>query len=121
MHKKIEANSAVQGKSLAEDSLSGTIDEVKKLSSKQFGKRLDQSFFAKTRPALGAFLKLGEHHPIKSWASERDDQMWQFVRYRGKASFATGEKELEWVVTRLYINPDWHLDDMKLVQEGSKK
>lgn len=121
MHKKIESNSAVQGKSLAEESLAGSMEEVKKLCSKAFSKELDKSFFAVDRPALGRFLKLGEHHPIKSWASERDDQMWQFVRYRGKASFASGERELEWVVTRLYINPDWHLDDMKLVQEGSTK
>ncbi len=121
VHVKIEKNSAIQGRSLAEDSLSSDLSQVKKLCSKDFAKNLDDSFFAKVRPSLGTFVKLGEHHPVKSWAAQREDQMWQFVRYQGIAEFSTGPRQLEWVVTRLYINPDWHLDDMRLAGEGTKK
>lgn len=121
VHAKIEKNSEVQGRSLAEDSLSGSMDEVKKLCSMPFAQRLDDSFFAKERPSLGKFVRLKEANHIKSWAAPRDDQMWQFVRYQGEAEFSTGAKKLEWVVTRLYINPDWHLDEMKLAEEGAKK
>lgn len=121
VHAKIEKNSEVQGRSLAEASLAGNLADVKKLASAPYAQKLDDSFFSKVRPSLGDFVRLSDPHPIKSWAAPRDDQMWQFVRYQGEAEFSSGKKKLEWVVTRLYINPDWHLDDMKLAEEGAKK
>lgn len=120
MHTKIEANSQAQGEQIAVRAMTPDLAWLQILSSIEFAKKTELNTFLEQRKEWGPFLRLDNISTKKSWAGERDDRMWQFVRFNGTAHFQSGPKELEWVICRVYIDRKWMLDDIKLA-EGTKK
>lgn len=120
MHSKIEANSQAQGEQIAIRAMTADEAALKIVSTPTFAEKPELKAFVDQRKSWGPFLKLEGIKTKKSWAGERDDQMWQFVRFNGTAQFKTGPKKLEWVVCRIYIDSKWRLDDMKLAEEAKK-
>ncbi len=120
MHTKIEANSQAQGEQIAVRAMTADSAALKNISSPMFAEKPELAAFLDQRSGWGPFIKLENITTRKSWAGEREDRMWQFVRFNGTAQFKSGPKNLEWVVCRVYIDSNWMLDDMKLAQEGKK-
>lgn len=120
MHNKIESNSQGQGEQIAVRAMTSDEAALKLISSPAFSEKPELKAFLDQRGEWGPFVKLENLKTKKSWAGERGDQMWQFVRFNGTAQFKSGPKNLEWVVCRVYIDSKWMLDDMKLAQEAKK-
>lgn len=120
MHSKIEANSQAQGEQIAVRAMTADSPALQIISSPQFAAKPEFAGFLDQRKSWGPFIKLENISTKKSWAGERDDKMWQFVRFNGTAQFKSGAKNLEWVVCRVYIENKWLLDDIKLAPEAKK-
>ncbi|MBS1723032.1 MAG: hypothetical protein JSS66_08780 [Armatimonadetes bacterium] len=69
---------------------------------------------ANMRRELGTFVDMQSLDAERSWADQRGDMIWQFVRFKGKLKFDKGPADLTLVMARQAEHPEWRVDEFKL-------
>lgn len=64
--------------------------------------------------SLGRFQSVKSVRTLKSWAGERGDMVWQFAAAEVTATFANGTGQIDMVVARRTMSPEWRVEKFEL-------
>lgn len=83
----------------------GSVPLVKNVTEAEFGAMRDE---------WGRLQEVRSVTEGRSWATERDDMMSQFVRFHALAKFERGEADITILVTRKTVGPRWRIEDLSI-------
>lgn len=88
-----------------------TLDEMGTLDLRKSG---DIKAFADLKPRLGAFRELKDWKLMRSSVGEREEAIWQDVRYTAVVDCDKADANLDVTVARRTMNPEWRIESFKL-------
>lgn len=88
-----------------------TLDEMGTLDLRKSG---DIKAFAELQPKLGAFQDLKDWKLMRSSVGEREEAIWQDVRYTAVVDCDKADANLDVTVARRTMNPEWRIESFKL-------